>query len=73
MTVVSCRVKERPLHPRRSYFAPAETRGTRPDTLSGVDAGLRAWVEAPGTAPGSDELITTTIYHHSRIAPTASI
>src|SRR5215475_5829238 len=29
----------------------------------------RAWVEAPGTAPGSDGFITTAIYRHSRIAP----
>jgi hypothetical protein len=26
----------------------------------------RAWVEAPGTAPGSERLITMPIYHHSR-------
>ncbi len=31
---------------------------------------LRALVEAPGTAPGSDELITMTIYRHSRTNPT---
>src|SRR5438105_11403678 len=24
-----------------------------------------AWVEAPGTAPGSERFITTPVYHHS--------
>src|ERR1700727_2116199 len=28
----------------------------------------RAWVEAPGTAPGSEWFITTAIYFHSRQA-----
>ena len=32
--------------------------------------GLQPVVEAPGTAPGSDELIPTTVYRHSRLAPT---
>src|SRR5690606_39637948 len=50
-----CRAKVQPLHPRRSYFAPAETHGLP-----------WAWVEAPGTAPGSDRLIALTIYRHSR-------
>ena len=54
ITAEPCRAKAHPLHPRRSYFAPA---------------GARAWwalVEAPGTAPGSERLITVTIYRHSR-------
>ena len=29
----------------------------------------RAWVEPPGTAPGSERLITTAVYRHSRLAP----
>lgn len=28
----------------------------------------RAWVEAPGTAPGSDGFIAMAIYRHSRLA-----
>jgi hypothetical protein len=28
-------------------------------------------VEAPGTAPGSEWLITKAVYRHSRLAPTA--
>ena len=55
MTVVSCRAKNQPLHPRRSYFAPAATRWEQ-----------RAGVEAPGTAPGSERLITLAVYRHSR-------
>ncbi len=27
---------------------------------------MRAWVEAPGTAPGSEWFIATAIYFHSR-------
>src|SRR6516165_9252702 len=57
ISAVPCRAKARPLRPRRSYFAPAET-CTR-----------RALVEAPGTAPGSDGFIATAIYRHSRVAP----
>lgn len=34
-----------------------------------IKAGLRAVVEAPGTAPGSDELIMPTIYRHIRLLP----
>src|SRR5438874_4991985 len=30
----------------------------------------RAWVEAPGTAPGSEGFIATAIYRRSRLAPT---
>src|SRR5919197_656775 len=56
-----CRAKARPLHPRRSCFAPAKTSATG------------ALVEAPGTAPGSDRLITTAIYRHSRLAPAERI
>src|SRR4029079_5465710 len=56
-----CRAKVRPLRPRRSYFAPAEARARR------------AWVEAPGTAPGSDGFITTAVYRHSRVSPAPEI
>src|SRR5262245_55400194 len=52
------RAKARPLRPRRSYFAPSEAR-----------LRLRSWVEAPGTAPGSEGFIATAIYRHSRLAP----
>src|SRR3954469_9445313 len=62
ITAEPCRAKARPLRPRRSYFAPAEAH-VRP----------WAWVEAPGTAPGSDRFITTAIYRHIRLAPAASI
>jgi hypothetical protein len=34
---------------------------------------LRAWVEAPGTAPGSEWFIATAIYFHSRQAGTLNI
>src|SRR5215204_713925 len=61
ITAEPCRAKARPLHPRRSYFAPAQAHETW------------AWVEAPGTAPGSDRLITTAIYRHSRLAPAPPI
>ena len=27
------------------------------------------WVEAPGTAPGSERFITTSVYRHSRVTP----
>src|SRR5215813_7536868 len=57
ISAVPCRAKARPLRPRRSYFAPAET------------CARRALVEAPGTAPGSDRFIATAIYRHSRVAP----
>ena len=55
ITAEPYREKTRPLRPRRSYFAPAEARLVR-----------RAWVEAPGTAPGSEWFIATAIYFHSR-------
>src|SRR5215468_5429405 len=58
ITAEPCRAKARPLRPRRSCFAPAEARHSG-----------RAWVEAPGTAPGSERFITTAIYRHSRLAP----
>ncbi len=63
ITVVQCRVKEPPLRPRRSYFAPAE--GLAPDGFT------RPWVEAPGTAPGSERFIMKPIYRHIRLAPAA--
>jgi hypothetical protein len=47
VTVASCRVKVTPLHVRRSYFGPEIPANT----------GL---VEPPGTAPGSEPLITRT-------------
>src|SRR5262245_22703147 len=57
ITTEPSRAKARPLHPRRSWFGPAEARAPR------------AWVEPPGTAPGSDRFIATAIYRHSRLAP----
>src|ERR1700761_7099021 len=62
ITAEQYREKTRPLRPRRSYFAPAETRA-RP----------RALVEAPGTAPGSEWFIATAIYFHSRRTGTPNI
>src|SRR6202051_4370952 len=61
ITAEPCRAKARPLRPRRSCFAPAEAQPHR------------AWVEAPGTAPGSEGFIATAIYRHSRLAPTLPI
>src|SRR5207244_12637430 len=61
ITAEPCRAKARPLRPRRAGFAPADTRQNR------------AWVEAPGTAPGSEGFIATAIYRHSRLAPTLPI
>ena len=55
MTAEPYREKTRPLRPRRSCFAPAET---HPEGW--------VWVEAPGTAPGSEWFIATAIYFHSR-------
>src|SRR5712691_8534485 len=57
ITAEPCRAKARPLRPRRSCFAPVQTRPRR------------AWVEAPGTAPGSEGFIATAIYRHSQLAP----
>src|SRR5262245_44114530 len=65
ITAEPCRAKARPLRPRRSYFAPTEARYR-------LAASRWAWVEAPGTAPGSDRFITTAIYRHSRLAPAPS-
>ena len=62
ITAEQYREKTRPLRPRRSYFAPAEARLLE-----------RAWVEAPGTAPGSEWFIATAIYFHSRQAGTLNI
>src|ERR1700742_814704 len=66
ITAEQYREKARPLRPRRSYFAPAKTR----DPRRGV---LRALVEAPGTAPGSEWFIATAIYFHSRRTGTRNI
>ena len=63
ITAEPYREKTRPLRPRRSYFAPAETY-----RFEGW-----AWVEAPGTAPGSEWFIATAIYFHSRQAGTPNI
>jgi hypothetical protein len=57
MTAEPYREKTRRLRPRRSCFAPTETRAMR-----------RAWVEAPGAAPGSEWFIAAAIYFHSRQA-----
>jgi hypothetical protein len=62
MTAEPYREKTRPLRPRRSCFAPAKTRAMR-----------RAWVEAPGAAPGSEWFIAAAIYFHSRQAGTPNI
>lgn len=62
ITVVQCREKVRSLHPRRSCFAPI--------SMSGAPLIL---VEAPGTAPGSEWLITSFVYFHSRPKPTRRI
>ena len=61
ITAEQDREKARPLRPRRSCFAPAEARK------------LWAWVEAPGTAPGSEGFIATAIYFHSRRTGTLNI
>jgi chromate transporter len=63
ITAEQYREKTRPLRPRRSCFAPAETR-----------LWLRqALVEAPGTAPGSEWFIVTVVYFHSRRTGTSNI
>ncbi len=59
-TAEPCRAKEHPLHPRRSYFAPIKSR-----LMRCRHERRRLMVEAPGTAPGSDRLITISIYRHS--------
>ncbi len=63
-TVVPCRAKVHPLRRRRSYFAPIKCGLLTPGPYV---------VEAPGTAPGSDQFITKTVYRHSRQADTANI
>jgi hypothetical protein len=68
ITAEPYRAKARPLHPRRSYFAPIScppNRGGLRDTRPQPDGQM---VEAPGTAPGSDWFIATAIYRHSRQA-----
>jgi hypothetical protein len=62
MTAEPYREKTRPLRPRRSCFAPTEIRAMQ-----------RAWVEAPGAAPGSEWFIAVAIYFHSRQAGTPNI
>ena len=38
----------------------------RPRRSRDSPCGIAAWVEAPGTAPGSEELITLPVYRHSQ-------
>src|SRR5437763_17207039 len=61
ITAEQYREKARPLRPRRSCFAPAEPHL------------WWAWVEAPGTAPGSERLIAAALYFHSPRAGTAHV
>ena len=77
-TVVPCRAKEHPLHPRRSYFAPINSPldvfNLGLDCLICICLILKQWangllVEAPGTAPGSEWFIPMSIYRHSRNKP----
>jgi hypothetical protein len=56
ITAVSCRAKDHPLSPPSNLFRPR-----RNPLLE-----KRAWVEAPGTAPGSERPIPMPIYRHSR-------
>jgi hypothetical protein len=58
ITAEPCRAKTCLLRSRRSYFAPIKNPPLE------FRAGLM--VEAPGTAPGSEEFITTVVYRHSR-------
>src|SRR6267378_5303682 len=62
ITAEPYREKTRPLRPRRSCFAPAETRACG-----------WAWVEAPGAAPGSEWFIAAALYFHSRRAGTPNM
>ena len=57
ITVVSCRAKTRPLHPRRSYFAPAETHlcCAAGATRHGNDSGL--WWRRRVLPPGPMSLL----------------
>jgi len=66
ITAEQYREKARPLRPRRSYFAPAKAR-------LGISPLGWALVEAPGTAPGSEWFIATTVYFHSRRTGTPNI
>jgi hypothetical protein len=71
ITAEPYRTKARPLRPRRSCFAPAEA---RQETLREPQKrARRAWVEAPGTAPGSEWFIATAVYCHSRQAGAPNI
>src|SRR3954464_15050097 len=72
ITAVPYRAKARSLRPRRSCFGPAGaalesnlTERTGP-TAMGLETQRAAPVEPPGTAPGSDRFITTSVYRHSR-------
>jgi len=56
MTAEPCRAKDRPLHSPSNLFRP---RRNPPLPRLGSRLHERAWVEAPGTAPGSEELIST--------------
>ena len=73
ITAEPYRAKARPLYPRLSYFAPIIC----PPRAAGLrEIGTTAHgqvVEAPGTAPGSDRLIPTAIYRHSRQAGSMNI
>ena len=56
MTAEPCRANDRPLHSPSNLFRPR--RNPPPPRLESR-LKERAWVEAPGTAPGSEELIST--------------
>ena len=58
--------KSTPFTPSSILFRPRQNPLWPIDDALGARQNERALVEAPGTAPESDELITTTIYHHSR-------
>ena len=80
ITAEPYRAKARPLHPRRSYFAPITgPRFVVARSVGAPDRGLTRLrsrepvVEAPGTAPGSDRFIPTAIYRHSRQAGIGNI
>ena len=71
VTAVPYRAKARPLRPRRSCFGPAGAapKSTLSERTGPTAMGLyadAARVEPPGTAPGSDRFITTSVYRHSR-------
>ena len=56
MTAEPCRAKDRPLHSPSNLFRP---RRNPPLPRLRSRLSQRALVEAPGTAPGSEELIST--------------